>query len=285
MTQFIAAAEKWLMASTSIPVRQRLALAGAIPGLLQSLPLSRPCVIAVSGPPGTGKSTIAHACSAALECTGQTSIVLSLDDYYLSSPERGKLSRSEHRLFAVRGVPGTHDFELLVEQLQVLLDPNHGEILLPIFDKYSDRRLKDSRKVAAGYSPEFVFIEGWIAGVPPQPGEQLLLPVNDLESSQDSDGEWRHRVNAQLYDYFSALDPLVDIRWHFQAPGWESVIEWRWLQEQASQQKMLKSRNEVANFLDYFQRLCKHMHNSCDQWADIIIQLDANHMPSIASTT
>ncbi len=273
------------MVNTSIAGEQRLALAGVVSGLLQSLSLEKPSVITISGPPGTGKSTLAQVCAAVLDSKQETSIVISLDDYYLSSFERGKLSRSEHPLFAVRGVPGTHDFELLIEHLQALRDPNHADIFLPRFDKYEDQRLSDTRLVEAGFAPAFVFVEGWIAGIPPQPGNQLLLPVNDLETDHDKDGEWRHRVNAHLYDYFSALDPLIDSRWHFQAPAWESVIEWRWLQEQAGQQKLFKTRQEVASFLGHFQRLCQHMHNSCAQWADIIIRLDADHIPDIVSTT
>jgi D-glycerate 3-kinase len=213
----------------------------------------------------------------------QPSLVISLDDYYLSRTERGRLSRSEHRLFAQRGVPGTHDFELLMTHLQAVLDPNHADIHLPVFDKYSDQRLRDRRTVKAGFNPAIVFVEGWVAGVPPQPGHQLLSAVNELESSQDSDGEWRHRVNAHLYDYFNTLDPLINQRWHFKAPDWNSVVQWRWQQEQNGHQKLLSSVSEVADFLDHFQRLCQHMDNTCSQWANSIIELDTDHMPAFLS--
>ena len=281
MAQFISAAENWLAANTSIPAGQRQALARLVADLLALLPASRPAVVAISGPPGTGKSTVANSCAAVLGDQQVSSIVIALDDYYLSAARRNKLSRSEHPLFAVRGVPGTHDFELLLEHLQSLLDPHHPDISLPKFDKSIDSRLDDARLVPAGFVPAVIFVEGWIVGVPPQTGAQVLSPANDLEAGQDSDGEWRHRVNAHLYDYYKALDPLIDTRWNFQAPGWDSVIEWRWHQEQDGQQEMLDTRDEAASFLNHFQRLCMHMQNTSDQWADVVIQLDPDHIPTI----
>ena len=118
MEQFISAADHWLSAHTTIPQEQRTALARLVPELLQKMPEKQPAIIAVCGAPGTGKSTLANACLAGLNSFDTQGIVVSLDDYYLPRAERQTLSETEHPLFSVRGVPGTHDLDLLAEHLQ-----------------------------------------------------------------------------------------------------------------------------------------------------------------------
>jgi D-glycerate 3-kinase len=206
MSQFIAAAENWLLANTSVPGHQRQALAQMVPVLLPGPSETGPTIISVCGPPGTGKSTLAGACVAALEGDRIPALVLSLDDYYLGKDKRLALTRTDHPLFSVRGVPGTHDIDLLVSHLSELCRPDHVEISLPLFDKSTDNRMEETRTVASGFSPAYIFVEGWIAGVPPQSGGALLSPVNKLESEQDQDAEWRSMVNSYLYDYFTGLN-------------------------------------------------------------------------------
>jgi D-glycerate 3-kinase len=283
MSQFIAAAEDWLISDASVPADQSRALAELMPTLLQDCTIGAQKVIAISGPPGTGKSTLAGACVAALGSADIPGIVISLDDYYLPAVDRSKLSRKEHPLFSVRGVPGTHDLGLLLDHLQDLADPGHPNLNLPLFDKSRDDRRVEQRVVKAGFTPAYIFVEGWIAGAPPQAANALLRPLSAFEEKLDSDGEWRSRVNAYLYDYHSELDPVLDSRWHLRAPDWDSVIEWRFLQERTGQQDLLKDRNDIVRFLDHYQRLCTHMHDSCGEWADIIIQFDHSHVPEIVN--
>ena len=242
MSQFISAAEEWLNTNTSMPREQRQALAEIVPVLLKDCSDSGQKIFSVAGPPGTGKSTLAGTCAAALESERISSIVISLDDYYLPAADRQKLSRSEHPLFSVRGVPGTHDLDLLITHLEQLSRPDHEDILMPLFNKSIDDRLDTPGIVKAGFVPANVFIEGWIAGVPPQGTGALLGPVNEFEEEQDPDSEWRCRVNSYLYDYFHALDPFINCRWYLKAPDWESVIAWRWDQELNDQQSRFSSR-------------------------------------------
>lgn len=284
MSQFIPAAEEWLSTNTTLPQAQRHALATAAQGLVAACSDSVPNVISVCGAPGTGKSTLAHACCSALEDDRQSAMVLSLDDYYLTAKQRNQLARAEHPLFAVRGVPGTHDLDLLTGHVRQLFDPAHGEINLPRFDKSTDDRMEAVRVVPSGFVPSFLFIEGWIAGVPPQAGGALLSPVNQFEASNDEDGEWRAKVNAYLYDYHEALDPIVNTRCYLDAPDWESVVQWRLDQETDTGSKMLTDLDSVRKFLEHYERLCDHMHKTHAAWADIIIRLDGQHFPVIAET-
>jgi D-glycerate 3-kinase len=283
MSQFISAAEQWLGSNTAIPATQQRKLAELVPELLVDLPASSQKFISIAGPPGTGKSTLAGACCAALESAGHRCLIISLDDYYLPKEQRIKLARSEHALFEVRGVPGTHDLELLLEHLHALMDPDHGDIEVPRFDKSTDDRREEPEIIEAGLIPDFVFIEGWIVGVPPQSGGELLACSNQFEEENDPDGEWRVQVNANLYDYFAELSAFIQERWYLNAPDWDSVIEWRLLQEQSAHQGRLTNEQDVSTFLQYYHRLCLHMQANCVQWADVIIDFDANHVPEIRS--
>jgi len=284
MAEFIAAAGDWLAAHTSIDSAQRRAIAQLAPTLCADVLAADPPVVAISGAPGTGKSTLAHACAAALESCGVCTIVLSLDDYYLPARERRELAGREHPLFAVRGVPGTHDVRLLVEHLAALRDPDHATLELPRFDKYLDDRVENLLMVEAGFRPECIFVEGWILGVPAQDDSELGSPLNELEAERDTDGTWRRKVNEHLRDYHAALGTLLGVRWYLQAPGWDRVVEWRWRQERDADRRRFTNRSEVAEFLEHYQRLCTHMAATCEQWADRVVKLSQDHVPTLRRT-
>lgn len=281
--QFIAAALEWLSASSTLDAARRTRMAMLTPVLLGHSPKQQPRYIGISGAPGTGKTTLAGACAAALQSTGREALVISLDDYYLPRASRQQRARDIHPLLARRGVPGTHDIGLLQRHLEALRDPSHAEIHLPLFDKPSDDRSARVRTIAAGSVPHDVFVEGWMIGVPAQDDASLFLDPAAFESSQDADGHWRRFVNGQLDEYQRVLADFLDQRWLLLAPDWTTVINWRWQQELEQPRQWLPDRAAVSDFLQTYRRICDHMqHNNA--WADLIIQLDDKHMPSLVKT-
>mgnify|MGYP003734926129 CR=1 FL=1 len=60
----------------------------------------------LTGPAGSGKSTICAVTAAMLGELGFSAAVLSLDDLYLTRAERARLAAEVHPLLATRGVPG-----------------------------------------------------------------------------------------------------------------------------------------------------------------------------------
>lgn len=279
--QFIAAAQDWLTNHTALAPENAEALARVADRLISGIPPQRPVAIGVSGPPGTGKSTLAAACAATLSDSGAKCIVLSLDDYYMPLSERQALAADRHPLLTRRGAPGTHDIALLARHLAALRNGPHETLELPRFDKSADNRAPQGRLLEAGPAPDFVMVEGWLVGVPAQAELELDAAVNWLESELDADRAWRRYTNRRLHDYHQALAPLLDQLWHLDAPSWEQVVEWRWQQEQDHTQKWLASRAETHEFLASYQRLGLHMHQSCGQWADAVVTLDHRHLPSI----
>src|ERR1700761_8133407 len=74
-----------------------------------------------------------------LEARGLTTANLSLDDLYLTLPERERLGREVHPLLKTRGVPGTHDACLGLALMDVLSE-GLAEVSMPRFDKAEDTR-------------------------------------------------------------------------------------------------------------------------------------------------
>lgn len=227
----------------------------------------RPFVLGIAGAQGSGKSTIARLLAARFACP-----VLSLDDLYLDGAGRQRLAETVHPLLRTRGVPGTHDVAAGLAAIEALA---HGPTLLPRFDKARDEPGEPERVPGpAG----MLILEGWCLGARPQPEVELLAPVNALERSSDPDGRWRRWVNDQLAGPYRALWARIDQLVFLQAPGFEIVADWRIEQEREAGGPMTDA--EVRSFVQYYERLTRHMLRHGSDWADLTLRLDANRRPA-----
>src|SRR4051794_23194493 len=107
---------------------------------------------------------------------GRSCAVLSIDDLYLTRPEREDLARHVHPLLLTRGPPGTHDVDLGLKAFAALAKP--GETRLPRFDKGADDRAPLSDWPFVRTPVDCLVFEGWCVGALPQPKEDLVEPVN-----------------------------------------------------------------------------------------------------------
>ena len=100
-------------------------------------------IIGLSGGQGAGKSTITGALKIILKKKyGLNLCVFSIDDFYKTKKERYKMSKKNHPLFLTRGVPGTHDLNLINEIIKKLKRKKFKTVLIPKFDKSIDDRSK-----------------------------------------------------------------------------------------------------------------------------------------------
>jgi D-glycerate 3-kinase len=237
----------------------------------------RPYILGLSGLQGSGKSTLARVMKLQAEARGWATEVLSLDDFYYSRSDREALSRDVHPLLRSRGVPGTHEIELLLSVLAAL--PRASEKLPvshPRFDKGRDTRLPPSRWPRANRVPELVLVEGWALGIRPQLQGALATPVNALERDEDADGSWRHWVNKQLRGYqplWRTFDALIVL----QAPNWDIVRRWRGEQEQelvARHAPLAMDPAAMTRFLMHFERLSRHALTTLPALADTVVEYD-----------
>ena len=237
----------------------------------------RPYILGLSGLQGSGKSTLARVMKAQAQGRGWSTEILSLDDFYYARSFREVLARDVHPLLRTRGVPGTHEIELL---LSVLAGMPHASERLPVphprFDKGRDTRMPPSRWPKVTQRPKLVIVEGWALGIRPQPRAALVEPVNELERREDPDARWRQWVNKQLRSYqplWRKFDALIVL----QAPGWEIVRHWRSEQEEelfARHAPLAMDAEAMEHFLAHFERLSRHALATLPALADSWVEYD-----------
>ena len=70
--------------------------------------------LGISGGQGTGKTTATSIIKIILKIFFKREIcITSIDDFYKTAEDRTKMSKKIHPLFKTRGVPGTHEINLL----------------------------------------------------------------------------------------------------------------------------------------------------------------------------
>ncbi len=237
----------------------------------------RPYILGLSGLQGSGKSTLARVMKAQAEARGWATEVLSLDDFYYARSDREALAKDVHPLLRSRGVPGTHEIELMMSVLAALPQASDKlPVSHPRFDKGRDTRFSPSRWPRVTRPPKLVIVEGWALGIRPQFQAALARPVNELESKEDPDGSWRHWVNKQLRGYqplWRKFDALIVL----QAPSWEIVRRWRGEQEQdllARHAPLAMDAPALERFLAHFERLSRHALATLPALADTCVEYD-----------
>jgi D-glycerate 3-kinase len=254
---------------------------------------SRACfVLGINGAQGTGKSTVSAFLSAHLESENERRVaVLSIDDLYYTKAQREKLAKDIHPLLAVRGVPGTHDVALGLGLLDQLGDLRAGQQLrLPRFDKANDERAPRSEWPLIQGPVDLVIVEGWCVGTHAQTDEQLAEPINDLEATQDANGDWRRYVNQQLATRYKALFGRLDALVFLQAPSLAAVLRWRQQQEQqlraagsASDANAIMNDKQVGEFVQHFERLSRAASAELPNFADVVLALHEDHHITLAT--
>lgn len=244
--------------------------------------------LGINGAQGTGKSTLADFLRvAATSMFGWTVAVLSIDDFYYTRKEREALANDVHPLLKVRGVPGTHDTDMLERCIEHLHAADTGdEVPLPRFDKAIDDRADESTWPIVSGPVDLVILEGWCVGTQAQREAELGQAVNQLERDEDADGTWRHFINDKLRsDYaeiFTKLDKLVFL----QAPGFDAILRWRLEQEEklaatSSQNASgLMNKEQIVRFIRFFERLTRANLATLSDIADVVFSLDETHAVS-----
>ena len=252
-----------------------------------------PLVVGINGAQGAGKARLFNLLEVVLsEAFGLRVANLSIDDIYLTRAEREKLADTVHPMLATRGVPGTHDVELGLRLLQQLKQAQPGDVVrIPMFDKSTDERMpQESWQEFVGPVDVIVF-DGWCIGATPEPEERLSQPINDLETTEDSDGRWRRYVNEQLAGCYQRLFDEVDLLICLQVPNMRSVYNWRAAQEVKLSERAallyedrtptdplrIMGSEEIRRFIAHYERLTRWMIEDIPRRADLTLELNDNH--------
>ena len=148
-------------------------------------------IVAIAGPPGAGKSTLAEGLAEAIAKAGQSVAVLPMDGFHMDNvvlADKGLLPR--------KGAPETFDVRAFLSTLAAVR-ANDGEVLVPVFDRTRELAIASARAIAP--ETRIVLVEG----------NYLLL--DELP--------WSRLDGA--FDYSIFIDPGIDVleqrllqRWH-----------------------------------------------------------------------
>ncbi|MEB2845157.1 nucleoside/nucleotide kinase family protein [Rhizobiales bacterium RZME27] len=109
-------------------------------------------LVAIAGPPGAGKSTLADELAAALKVLGESAEVLPMDGFHMDDAilrEKGLLAR--------KGAPDTFDVRGFVDIVGAV-KAAEGEVLVPVFDRSREIAIAAARIV--DQPTRFVLVEG-----------------------------------------------------------------------------------------------------------------------------
>ena len=159
----------------------------------------KPLILGLSGGQGIGKTTISSIITLILKKYFKLNIFkISIDDFYKTRKERFLLSKKIHPLLITRGVPGTHDINIVLNFFKRVKKNNFKSLKLPKFDKAIDDRCKKSSWYTIKKRPDIIIFEGWCVGARAQKNSMLKKSINSLEKTNDQNLIWRKFVNNQL---------------------------------------------------------------------------------------
>ncbi len=239
-------------------------------------------IIGLSGGQGAGKSTITGILKFILKKKyGLEICVFSIDDFYKTKAERKKMSINTHPLFLTRGVPGTHDINLINKTFKSLKKKNFKPVLVPKFDKSIDDRFKKSKWTIVKKAPKVIIFEGWCIGARHQKDVDLKKPLNFIEKKYDTNLKWRKKVNNHLKNNYKKLFNIMDKLVYLKAPSFNHIFQWRLHQEQklklTSKNKKTMSKFKIREFIMFYERITKHMMKDFSNISDLTIFLDKKH--------
>ncbi|KAI5786019.1 D-glycerate 3-kinase-like protein [Pyronema domesticum] len=225
---------------------------------LTSVP-RRPLIIAISGPQGSGKTTL----SAALKRELPSCQVLSIDDLYLTRDDQLQLTRENpgNLLWRHRGQPGTHDIRMQKEMEAKREKEKKCYMKLPRYDKSlnqgnGDRVIPPNAPVEV---PEVVIVEGWCVGFKSLGEDEVRLR---FANGEVGGGLLKKKARLQVLESLLEVDRSLagydvltneyDFLIHIDAEDINYVYTWRLEQERAMIELRGSgmSEEEVRNFVD-----------------------------------
>jgi len=240
-------------------------------------------LLGLSASQGSGKTTVAAILKIILKNYFKKNIcVISIDDFYKTLNDRNKMAKQKHPLFKTRGVPGTHDINLIKNFFILIKKKKFRKIKLPKFNKSTDDRYTKSNWYKVNTKPEIVLLEGWCVGAKAESDYLLKKPINILEKYEDQYLIWRKFVNEKLKKEYKKVFSMIDYYIFMKVPNFKVVFKWRLLQESKLKKKMkykkkIMSYNSIKRFIMFYQRITLQMMKDLSKSASVIMLLKKDH--------
>jgi len=245
----------------------------------------KPLIIGLAGGQGSGKTTISSILTLILKKYFKLNVFkVSIDDFYKTRKDRKLLSKNKHPLLMTRGVPGTHDVDLMLKFFKKVKSKNFKNLAVPKFNKAIDDRCNKNLWYKLKFKPDVIIFEGWCVGAKAQTNKQLKKPINSLERVYDQGIKWRLHVNNQLKTKYKALFKQLDGLLYLKAKNFSLLRNWRlkqerklWVQTKNKKNLKIMSSGDVINFMQTYQRITQQMFKDAVKSSSIIMNLNNNH--------
>jgi D-glycerate 3-kinase len=242
-------------------------------------------IIGLAGGQGSGKTTISSILSIILKKYFKLNVfIVSIDDFYKTRKDRKLLSKKKHSLLMTRGVPGTHDINLMLSFFKKVKSKKFKSLEVPKFNKAIDDRCKKNLWYKLKSKPDVVIFEGWCVGARAQSNNKLKKPINSLEKLYDQRAKWRVHVNNQLKGKYKTLFNQLDGLLYLKAKNFNLLRQWRlkqerklWAQTKNKKNLTIMSSRDVINFMQTYQRITQQMFKDAVKSSSVIMNLNSNH--------
>ena len=187
-------------------------------------------------------------------------------------------------MLLTRGVPGTHDINMMLNFFKKSKIKKFKRLKLPTFNKAIDDRFNKKKWYDLKNKPDVIIFEGWCVGARSEGHNSLKRSINSMERIKDHKGIWRKYVNQQLKSKYKNLYSQLNCLIFLKAKNFSLLQKWRLKQERKlglKSKNKIKSRvmnkEDVLNFMQTYQRITQNMFRNTPNYASIIFNLSSNH--------
>ena len=187
-------------------------------------------------------------------------------------------------MLLTRGVPGTHDINMMLNFFKKVKNKNFKRLRLPSFNKAVDDRFSKKKWYDLKNKPDVIIFEGWCVGAKSEKNNTLKRTLNPMEKAKDQKLIWRKYVNQQLKTKYKNLYSQLNCLIFLKAKNFSLLQKWRLKQERKlwinSKRKLnlkIMSKGDVINFMQTYQRITQNMFRNMPKYSSIIINLNSNH--------
>jgi D-glycerate 3-kinase len=245
----------------------------------------RPYFVGLAGGQGTGKTTISSLIRIILTKYFKLNVFrISIDDFYKTRKERINLSKRVHPMLLTRGVPGTHDINMMLNFFKKSKIKKFKSLKLPTFNKAIDDRFNKKKWYDLKNKPDVIIFEGWCVGAKSENSITLKRTINSMEKLKDQRQIWRKYVNQQLKTKYKNLYSQLNCLIYLKAKNFSLLQKWRlkqerklWLKSKKNSKLKIMNRGDVINFMQTYQRITQNMFKNMPKYASIIFNLNNNH--------
>ena len=245
----------------------------------------KPYFVGLAGGQGTGKTTTSSLIKIILNKYFKLNVFrISIDDFYKTRKERISLSKRVHPMLLTRGVPGTHDINMMLNFFKKSKSKKFKRLKLPTFNKAIDDRFSKKHWYDLKKKPDVIIFEGWCVGAKSEKNDTLKRTINSMEKTKDQKQIWRKYVNDQLKSKYKKLYSQLNCLIYLKAKDFSLLQKWRlkqerklWIKSKKSSNTKIMSKQDVLSFMQTYQRVTQNMFRYMPKYASIIINLNSNH--------